>query len=169
MTLFSGTDTRDGRIKGHINLEVKGNTNSNNNSLSTRRYSPNPPSQQLPLSALSSINRAPASLVQTKLIKASSLHSRLPRIQHAYAWPFLFLYPAWAFIYFFKYDEWIKSEEITFVTLGLLLTTNAMLFLTCQWSVSVKASLTCRKVHLQTTHQRRSNIFCPTKKENCGV
>ncbi|KAG0300168.1 hypothetical protein BGZ97_003362 [Linnemannia gamsii] len=88
---------------------------------------------------------APASLVQTKLIKTSSLHSRLPRIQHAYAWPFLFLYPAWAFIYFFKYDEWIKSEEITFVTLGLLLTTNAMLFLTCQWSVSVKASLTCRK------------------------
>ncbi|KAF9098989.1 hypothetical protein BGX23_004524 [Mortierella sp. AD031] len=88
---------------------------------------------------------APASLVQTKLIKTSSLHSRLPRSQHAYVWPFFFLYPAWSFIYFFRYDEWIKSEEITFVTLGLLLTTNAMLFLTCQWSVSVKASLTCRK------------------------
>ena len=100
----------------------------------------------LPWILLFVLYRAPASLVQTKLIKTSSLHSRLPRIQHAYAWPFFFLYPAWSFIYFFRYDEWIKSEEITFVTLGLLLTTNAMLFLTCQWSVSVKAALTCRKV-----------------------
>jgi len=77
---------------------------------------------------------------------ASSLHSRLPRIQHAYVWPFFFLYPAWSFVYFFHYDDWIKSEEITFVTLGLLLTINSLLFLTCQWSVSIKASLTCRKV-----------------------
>ncbi|KAG0334874.1 hypothetical protein BG000_007965 [Podila horticola] len=88
---------------------------------------------------------APASLVQTKLIKASSLHSRLPRSQHAYVWPFVFLYPAWTFIYLFRYDEWIRSEEITFVTLGLLLILNSLLFLTCQWSVSIKASLTCKK------------------------
>ncbi|KAG0244727.1 hypothetical protein BGX31_008616 [Mortierella sp. GBA43] len=85
------------------------------------------------------------SLVQTKLVAASSLHSKLPRVQHAYVWPFFFLYPAWAFIYLFRYDEWIKSEEITFVTLGSLLTINALLFLTCQWSVSIKASLTCKK------------------------
>ncbi|KAG0089409.1 hypothetical protein BGZ93_009872 [Podila epicladia] len=88
---------------------------------------------------------APASLVQTKLIKASSLHSRLPRSQHAYVWPFVFLYPAWTFIYLFRYDEWIRSEEITFITLGSLLTFNSLLFLTCQWSVSIKASLTCKK------------------------
>ncbi|KAG0356925.1 hypothetical protein BG005_004114 [Podila minutissima] len=91
------------------------------------------------------IHPAPASLVQTKLIKASSLHSRLPRSQHAYVWPFVFLYPAWTFIYLFRYDEWIRSEEITFVTLGSLLTLNSLLFLTCQWSVSIKASLTCKK------------------------
>ncbi|KAG0348881.1 hypothetical protein BG004_003832 [Podila humilis] len=88
---------------------------------------------------------APVSLVQTKQIKASSLHSRLPRSQHAYVWPFVFLYPAWIFVYLFRYDEWIRSEEITFVTLGSLLTINALLFLTCQWSVSIKASLTCKK------------------------
>lgn len=94
-------------------------------------------------------NRAPASIVQTKLITASSLHTRLPRSQHAYVWPFVFLYPAWIFVYLFRYDEWIRSEEITFVTLGLLMTIHSLLFLTCQWSVSIKASLTCKKVQLR--------------------
>ncbi|OZJ04373.1 hypothetical protein BZG36_03215, partial [Bifiguratus adelaidae] len=41
------------------------------------------------------------------------------------------------------YDRYIGSEEWTFITLGSIATLNALAFLVCQWSVSIKAMLTC--------------------------
>ncbi|KAF9971052.1 hypothetical protein BGZ73_006069 [Actinomortierella ambigua] len=108
---------------------------------------------------------APVSLVQTKLVKASSLHTRLPRIQHLYAWPFMILYPLWTFVYFFKYDDWIKSEEITFVTLGSLLTINALLFLAGQWSVSIKAAVTCKK----ESDPSKADLICIVPQKDRGL
>ncbi|KAG0237008.1 hypothetical protein BGW41_000300 [Actinomortierella wolfii] len=102
---------------------------------------------------------------QTKLVKASSLHTRLPRIQHLYAWPFLILYPLWTFAYFFKYDEWIKSEEITFVTLGSLITINALLFLAGQWSVSIKAIVTCKK----ESDPSKADLICIVPQKDRGL
>ncbi|KAL1934400.1 hypothetical protein VTP01DRAFT_6582 [Rhizomucor pusillus] len=55
------------------------------------------------------------------------------------------LYPVWIYIYFFKYDIYLGSEEWTFVTIGTILTLHALSFLVCQWSVSIKAFLTCVK------------------------
>lgn len=86
-------------------------------------------------------------LVQSKAIASASLHRPLPLKWHFYVWPFAsMLYPVWIYIYFFKYDIYLGSEEWTFVTFGTILTLHALSFLVCQWSVSIKALLTCVKV-----------------------
>lgn len=86
-------------------------------------------------------------LVQSKAIASASLHRPLPLKWHFYVWPFAsMLYPVWIYIYFFKYDIYLGSEEWTFVTIGTILTLHALSFLVCQWSVSIKAFLTCVKV-----------------------
>ncbi|KAI9494361.1 hypothetical protein BDB00DRAFT_818855 [Zychaea mexicana] len=87
-------------------------------------------------------------LIQSKSIAAASLHVPLPRQWHLYVWPFAtILYPVWTYIYMVKYDEYIVSQEWTFVTLGSIVTLHALSFLVCQWSVSIKALLTCVKEH----------------------
>lgn len=48
-------------------------------------------------------------------------------------------------IYFFKYDEYIGSEEWTFVYLGSLLTLNALTWLCVHWSVNLEALFTATK------------------------
>ncbi|RIB07790.1 hypothetical protein C2G38_2112725 [Gigaspora rosea] len=88
---------------------------------------------------------APVNIVDARSIRKSSLHIRKPLRWHFYVWPFVCLYIAWSYIYIYKYDEFIVSEEWTFLTLGSLITMNALIFLSCQWSVRAKALFTCKK------------------------
>ncbi|KAJ2631168.1 putative cation-transporting ATPase 1 [Coemansia sp. RSA 1290] len=85
-------------------------------------------------------------LVQAEAVKEATLHQRLPRFQHAYMWPFAFVYPAWMYIYTLRYDEFLGSQEFTTLSLLLVFSAQALAFLACQWSVSIQALFTCRRV-----------------------
>lgn len=75
-----------------------------------------------------------------------TLHKPIPTKFHIYALPFLALYPLYAYAYFVRYEDWIRSEEWTFVyTVGLIMG-HALSFLVTRWSVGAKAAITCRKV-----------------------
>ena len=89
---------------------------------------------------------SPDKLVSSSLISRISLHNPLPRWAHAYILPFMPLYPVFAMIYFFKYDEFIGSEEWTFVYFGSLITLNALCWLCVHWSVTLQALFTATKV-----------------------
>ena len=89
---------------------------------------------------------SPDKLVSSSLITRITLHNPLPRWAHAYALPFIPLYPFFAVIYFFNYDEYIGSEEWTFVYLGSLITIHALTWLCVQWSVNLEALFTATKV-----------------------
>ncbi|KAH6904318.1 cation-transporting ATPase [Coprinopsis sp. MPI-PUGE-AT-0042] len=58
----------------------------------------------------------PASVtVHSPEIERASLHISVPWHKHLYALPFLSLYPLLAYAYFVKYDQWLVSEEWTFL------------------------------------------------------
>lgn len=90
--------------------------------------------------------RASKNLVNAKSITQSSLHTRKSLLWHGYVWPFLCLYSLWLYIYIYAYEEYLASEEWTFLTLVSLITMNALIFLSCQWSVRAKAFFTCETV-----------------------
>ena|SRR5579859_7936731 len=98
--------------------------------------------------------------MSASLISRITLHNPLPRWAHAYILPFLPLYPAFAFIYFFKYDQYIGSEEWTFVYLGSLITLNALCWLCVHWSVNLEALFTATRVTafplINSPHNRRN-------------
>ncbi|KAL5483440.1 SPF1 [Sanghuangporus weigelae] len=82
--------------------------------------------------------------VSSPEIARASLHASLPVWAHIYATPFLALYPLLAYAYYVRYDDWLKSEEWTFlacVTLGL---GHALSFLATRWSTGARAFVTCR-------------------------
>ena len=85
-------------------------------------------------------------LVSSTLISSLSLHNPLPRWAHAYVLPFIPLYPIFGAVWSFKYDEYIGSEEWTFVYLGSIITLNALTWLFVQWSVTFEALFTATKV-----------------------
>ena len=84
-------------------------------------------------------------MVSSSLITCITLHNPLPRWAHTYILPFIPFYPLFAIIYFFKYDEYIGSEEWTFVYFGSLITLNALTWLCVHWSVSLEALFTATK------------------------
>ena len=49
------------------------------------------------------------------------------------------LWPIWYFIYNYRYDEYLGSEEWTFVSVVTLVTTQALLWLSGHWSINAKA------------------------------
>ncbi|KAJ2764347.1 putative cation-transporting ATPase 1, partial [Coemansia nantahalensis] len=85
-------------------------------------------------------------LVQAKAVRSATLHRRLPVAQHAYTWPFVAVYPVWLYVYTMRYDELLGSKEFTVLSLILVFSTQALVLLACQWSVNVRALLTCLKV-----------------------
>ncbi|KAG9303466.1 hypothetical protein G9A89_013793 [Geosiphon pyriformis] len=111
---------------------------------------------------------APNNLVNAKSVKESSLHIPKSLKWHAYVWPYLSLYTAWFYIYLFAYDKYLVSEEWTFLTLGTLITTNALLFLSCQWSVRAKAFLTCKKVTVNEIQKARVIKIIPVPNKGKG-
>ncbi|PWN52150.1 endoplasmic reticulum Ca-transporting P-type ATPase [Violaceomyces palustris] len=84
--------------------------------------------------------------VQSPQIASVTLHKRIPFHLHLYVLPFLTLYPVWAYAYFLRYDEWVRSEEWTFVFTVTLITSHALSFLVTKWSVAAKAKITCLNV-----------------------
>ncbi|CAG8522745.1 9987_t:CDS:10 [Ambispora gerdemannii] len=107
-------------------------------------------------------------LVKAKSIRQSSLHIPRTLIWHAYVWPFVGFYLAWLYIYLFAYDELLVSEEWTFLTLGSLITTNALLFLSCQWSVRLKALFTCKSVLVNDIYKARVIKIIPAPHKGKG-
>jgi len=85
--------------------------------------------------------------VDSDEIAKLSLHRPIPTEFHIYTFPFLALYPIWAYAYFVKYDQWVKSEEWTFVFSVLLVTGHALSFLVTRWSVTAKALITSVNVN----------------------
>ncbi|KAG4300765.1 hypothetical protein PCK1_002842, partial [Pneumocystis canis] len=86
-------------------------------------------------------------LVDSSLIASSSLHKPKDTIFHLYVFPFLFLYPIWIYLYHFKYDEYIKSKEWTFITLGTLLLVQSLLWLSKHWNIHIRTLLTTKFCH----------------------
>ncbi|KAJ7705279.1 hypothetical protein B0H17DRAFT_973789 [Mycena rosella] len=75
-------------------------------------------------------------------IARASLHVRLPFVAHLYAIPFLSLYPLLAYAYYVKYDQWIVSEEWTFLACVTLGASHALSFLVTKWSGAARAWIT---------------------------
>ncbi|RHZ71892.1 hypothetical protein Glove_251g27 [Diversispora epigaea] len=91
--------------------------------------------------------KAITNIIDAKSIRKSSLHVRKSIKWHGYVWPFFCLHTTWLYIYLLEYEEYLGSEEWTFLTLGSLITINALVFLSCQWSVRAKAFFTCSNVN----------------------
>ncbi|ORX44343.1 hypothetical protein BCR36DRAFT_373362 [Piromyces finnis] len=85
-------------------------------------------------------------LVQSKTIKDTSLHVKLPLKRHAYGYPFLPFYCIWVYLILFHYNSIFGSIEAAYVSLIGVATIHALVFLICQWSISIKAKLTCKTV-----------------------
>ncbi|KAI9503917.1 hypothetical protein BX070DRAFT_223094 [Coemansia spiralis] len=85
-------------------------------------------------------------LVQSKAVKSATLHRRLPTFQHAYVWPFTLVYPAWLYVYTLRYDDFLGSQEFTVLSLMIVIMSQALVFLMCQWSVNLYALFTCQSV-----------------------
>ena len=79
-------------------------------------------------------------------IAGASLHIGLPWYTHLYTVPFLSLYPVLAYAYFIKYDDWLQSEEWTFLACVSLGLGHALSFLFTRWNTGAKAWITTRKV-----------------------
>ncbi len=79
-------------------------------------------------------------------IAGASLHTTIPAWRHLYAVPFVSLYPLLAYAYYVKYDEWLVSEEWTFLACVSLGAGHALSFLVTKWSAGARAWVTTNKV-----------------------
>lgn len=77
-------------------------------------------------------------------VAAASLHRRLPLWTHIYTVPFALLYPLLAYAYFVRYDDWLRSEEWTFLACVSVGAGHALSFLATRWSTAARAAITCR-------------------------
>ncbi|KAF9004646.1 endoplasmic reticulum Ca-transporting P-type ATPase [Cyathus striatus] len=80
-------------------------------------------------------------------IDRASLHVAIPWYQHLYTVPFLSLYPLLAYAYYVKYDEWLVSEEWTFLACVSLGAGHALSYLVTRWHSGARAWITTRKAH----------------------
>ncbi|KIK63938.1 hypothetical protein GYMLUDRAFT_40148 [Collybiopsis luxurians FD-317 M1] len=77
--------------------------------------------------------------VDSSEISRASLHRSLPWYTYLYTVPFLCLYPVLAYAYYVKYDQWLVSEEWTFLACVTLGSGHALSFLVTRWSTGAKA------------------------------
>ncbi|KAK7203656.1 cation transporting ATPase [Myxozyma melibiosi] len=87
----------------------------------------------------------PSALVPNPGVEDASLHDPLPFVLRTYIWPFFFLYPAFGYFYFLRYEEYINGSEWTFVYLGTIISFQALLWLMTHWSVNVLTLFTTVK------------------------
>ncbi|KAK7062599.1 putative cation-transporting ATPase 1 [Paramarasmius palmivorus] len=91
------------------------------------------------------MSRAISVVVDSPEISRASLHVRLPWYTYLYTLPFLSLYPLLAYAYYVKYDQWLVSEEWTFLACVSLGAGHALSFLVTRWSTGAKAWIETRK------------------------
>ncbi|KAI9204679.1 uncharacterized protein BJ171DRAFT_505077, partial [Polychytrium aggregatum] len=84
-------------------------------------------------------------LVDEPTIQHATLHTPRPIEQHIYTTPSLVLYAVWLYLYLYKYEQFMGSREFTLLSFLLCLALHALAFLICQWSVELKAFLTCTR------------------------
>lgn len=94
----------------------------------------------------------------------ASLHDPLPFVLKTFIWPFFFLYPAFGYFYFFKYEEWINGSEWTFVFLGTIISFQALLWLMTHWSVEVLTLFTTSKA----TNPKKAKLIRVIPDANAG-
>ncbi|WVQ79930.1 hypothetical protein IAT38_002031 [Cryptococcus sp. DSM 104549] len=70
-----------------------------------------------------------------------SLHNPIPLHLRLYGLPFLSLYPLLYYAYYHRYEDFVVSEEWTFIYCVLLGAGHALSFLTTAWSSSVNAKI----------------------------
>lgn len=92
-------------------------------------------------------DRVSVSVISPEIARAS-LHIAIPWYTHLYTVPFLSLYPLLAYAYYVKYDQWLVSEEWTFLACVSLGATHALSFLITKWSAGARAWITTKKVSL---------------------
>ncbi|KAH9942697.1 endoplasmic reticulum Ca-transporting P-type ATPase [Amylocystis lapponica] len=85
--------------------------------------------------------------VDSPEISAATLHVALPWYLHLYTVPVLSFYPLLGYAYYVRYDDWLQSEEWTFLACVTLGVTHALSFLFTRWSTGAKAWITTRKAH----------------------
>ncbi|KAI0828564.1 endoplasmic reticulum Ca-transporting P-type ATPase [Trametes gibbosa] len=83
--------------------------------------------------------------VESSEIVGATLHVALPWQYHLYTVPFLCLYPVLAYTYLVKYDDWLQSEEWTFLACVSLGLGHALSFLVTRWNTGARAWITTRK------------------------
>ncbi|PPQ99954.1 hypothetical protein CVT24_009533 [Panaeolus cyanescens] len=93
-----------------------------------------------------SSSSASVAVVSPEIARAS-LHVSIPWQYHLYGLPFLSLYPLLAYAYFIKYDQWLVSEEWTFLACVTLGAGHALSFLITRWNAGARAWVTTRKAH----------------------
>jgi cation-transporting ATPase 13A1 len=108
-----------------------------------------------------------ARLVADKHVRDSSLHQPLPWQLHLYVWPFLIVWPAFSSIYFPKaqYEQYIQSQEWTFVWVGSIVTVQSLVWLLTQWNINLKTLFTTTKAH----DVRTAQLIKIQPIENAGV
>ncbi|PRT55172.1 Manganese-transporting ATPase 1 [Wickerhamiella sorbophila] len=79
-------------------------------------------------------------LVPVPGIEEAALCNPKPGLMRPYGWPFLALYPAFFYIYLFRYDEYIGASEWTTVFIGAIISLQALLWLMPFWNVSLRES-----------------------------
>ncbi|THU93320.1 cation-transporting ATPase [Dendrothele bispora CBS 962.96] len=86
-----------------------------------------------------------AVVVDSPEISRASLHVSIPWYHYIYATPFLCLYPVLGYAYFIKYDQWLVSEEWTFLACITLGVSHALSFLVTRWSAGIRTWVETRK------------------------
>lgn len=99
------------------------------------------------LRLLTVIHRASVSVISPEIARAS-LHVAVPWQRHIYGYPFLSLYPLLAYAYYVKYDQWLVSEEWTFLACVSLGVGHALSFLITKWNSGARAWVTTKKVRI---------------------
>ena len=93
------------------------------------------------------LGRVSVSVISPEIARAS-LHIAIPWYTHLYTVPFLSLYPLLAYAYYVKYDQWLVSEEWTFLACVSLGAAHALSFLITKWSAGARAWITTKRVGL---------------------
>ena len=108
--------------------------------------------------------RVSVSVISPEIARAS-LHIAIPWYTHIYALPFLSLYPLLIYAYYVKYDQWLVSEEWTFLACVSLGVSHALSFLITKWNAGARAWITTKKVSLPIV----LHTLCDLKKNNLGI
>ena len=84
--------------------------------------------------------------IQSPEISRATLQTAIPWYLHLYTLPFVSLYPLLAYAYHVKYDDWLQSEEWTFLACVSLGAGHALSFLVTRWSTVARARITTSNV-----------------------